>query len=416
MKNKLALNGGTKIINSDDSKFIWPEISNETKKYVLNQLDENISIYNRSGIIERLEEKLKEYHNVKHAILTNSGTSALHSMYVGENFKEGDEVLVPAYTFYATVTPLFFTGATPVLVDCDKNGNLDFKDLENKITSKSKGVVVTHMWGVPADMENIKHVANKNNLSLMEDGSHAHGASYHGQKIGTFGNSSAFSMQGQKTLTGGEGGFLLTKDDEVFYRALLLGHYNKRCKLEIPKDHGLSKFSTTGMGLKLRSHPLANAIAEQQFEHLEEILNGRRKIAKYMIDSLKDLRGIELPIFDESIQPSWYAFIIKYNSEELENLSREKFFEALQAEGLSEVDMPSSTCPLNYLPLFQNPGELFPNYMGKVIYAENDFPNATKFHSKLLKLPVWYSENDMKKVNAYIQGIRKVVENYKELL
>ena len=416
MGNKLAINGGEKTIVDNRPHFTWPEITEKTRYAVLQQLDDSISIYNRSGVIERLEGSLSEYHGVKHALLTNSGTSALHSMFVGEDFKEGDEVLVPAYTFYATVTPLFFTGATPVLVDCDKNGNLDPADLESKISDRSKGVVVTHMWGVPAQMDQIVEISQKNYLSLMEDGSHAHGATYNHQKIGTFGNSAAFSMQGQKTLTGGEGGFLLTNDDDVFYRALLLGHYNKRCKQEMPKNHDLYSLAVTGMGLKFRIHPLAATIADEQFQNLDDVLQGRREMAKYMIDSLKGMPGIELPEFDLNINPSWYAFIIKYKPDELDGLPRERFFDALQAEGLSEVDIPGSTCPLNYHPLFQNPSGVFPSYQGKVEYQKGDFPHAEEFHSKLLKLPVWHNEKHLKIVDLYINGIKKVINNYREVI
>jgi dTDP-4-amino-4,6-dideoxygalactose transaminase len=107
----------------------------------------------------------------------------------------------------------------------------------------------------------------------MEDGSYAHGATYKNKKVGTFGNSSAFSMQGKKTLTGGEGGFLLTNDENVFYRALLLGHYNKRCKQEIPNEHELYSLAVTGMGLKFRIHPVAAAIAEEQFQNFFNFFN-----------------------------------------------------------------------------------------------------------------------------------------------
>ncbi len=415
MKTKLAINGGEKTIQGDQGRFIWPELTERTKQRVLEQLAESISIYNRSGVIERLEDSLKDYHGVKHALLTNSGTSALHSMFVGENFGEGDEVLVPGYTFYATVTPLLFTNATPVLVDCDDNGNMCPSDLESKITKKSKGVIVTHMWGVPAQMKAISEIAQNNNLLLMEDGSHAHGATLNGKKVGSFGHSSAFSMQGQKTLTGGEGGFLLTDEDEVFYRALMLGHYNKRCKQEIPADHPLSIHSVTGMGLKFRIHPIAAAIAEEQLDNLDGILRGRREIAQYMINSLSGLPGLKLPRFEDSIKPSWYAFTIGYESDELGGLSRERFFEAVQAEGLMEVDIPGSTCPLNYHSLFQNPSRIFPKYDEKIKYVRGDLPNAERFHSRLLKLPVWHSEGHLKKVDLYIKGITKVIENHREI-
>lgn len=416
MGSKLAINGGEKAVNINRPHYIWPPITEKTRKAVLRQLSDSISIYDKSGIIKNLEDKFAQYHGKKHALLTNSGTSALYSMFVGADLKEGDEVICPAYTFYATVTPLFFTGAIPVLADSRDDGNVDPQDIERKITENTKAIIVTHMWGMPCDMDSIVKIAKQYNLMLFEDASHAHGATYKKRKIGTFGEASAFSLQAQKTLTGGEGGVLLTDNDEIFYRALLLGHYNKRCKKEIPEDHPLHQYAVTGMGLKLRIHPIAAAIADEQFDNLETILEGRRKIANRMIKELKDLSMIEVPNVSEDVEPSWYAFIMQYKPEELEGLPIEKFYKALQAEGCTELDRPGSTCPLNYHTLFQKPELLFPRYKGRISYRIGDFPTAERFHEHSLKLPVWHDPKDEEIVDAYIEAFKKVAENYKELL
>lgn len=217
-------------------------------------------------------------------------------------------------------------------------------------------------------------------------------------------------------MTGGEGGILLTDNDEIFYRALLLGHYNKRCKTEIPINDSLHQYAITGMGLKLRIHPIAAAIADEQFDNLEIILENRRKTANMMIEELRDLPGIEVPTIYKDIEPSWYAFIMQYRSEDLDGLSIEKFYKALKAEGCMELDRPGSTCPLNYNPLFQNPALLFPGYEGKVNYRMGDFPNAERFHEHSLKLPVWHDAKDEEIVRSYINAFKKVIENYHEVL
>ncbi|MGH3773348.1 MAG: DegT/DnrJ/EryC1/StrS family aminotransferase [Pseudonocardiaceae bacterium] len=108
-----------------------------------------------------------------------------------------------------------------------------------RITPKTTAIVVTHLWGIPADLEGLSALADKHGLALLEDGSHAHGATIGRQKVGTFGHSTAFSMNGPKPLSAGEGGFVLTDDDEIFYRVLLHGHYHKRCRYEIPASHTL---------------------------------------------------------------------------------------------------------------------------------------------------------------------------------
>lgn len=413
---KLAINGGTKVVDVNRKHFVWPPITENTKKAVIKQLEDSISIYDRSGIIEKLEDRFANYHNRKHSLLTSSGTAALHSAYVGVGLAHGDEVICPAYTFFATVTPILFTGAIPVLVDSKSDGNIDPTDIARHITRNTRCIVVTHMWGLPCDMKPILDIAKAHNLSIIEDASHAHGATYYGNLVGTFGDVAAYSLQAQKTLVAGEGGVLLTDNDEIFYRTLMLGHYNKRCKSEIPKSHPLHEFSVTGMGLKLRIHALGAAIADEQFDNLELILESRQSFADKMRERLGNLPGIRIPLFDENIKPSWYAFILQYVAEELEGLSIERFYQALIAEGCLELDRPGSTCPLNYHPLFQKPEVLFANYKDRFSYRPGDFPGAEKFHENSLKLPVWHLPEDEKIMNLYVQAFEKVIENYKDLL
>ena len=415
-KSKLAILGGPKTIIIKSPHIIWPVITKSTKLAVEKQLEQTISIYNRSGIIEKFEDKFSNFHKKKYALLTSSGTSAIHTMYIGANIKPGDEVICPAYTFFATVTPLFSIGAKPVLCDSDKSGNIDPNKIEKLITKKTKGIVITHMWGIPCEMNKIVSICKKYNLLLFEDCSHAHGATYKNKLVGTFGDVAAWSLQGQKIITGGEGGILLTNDKEIYYKSLLFGQYNKRCKQEIPAKHPLYKYSTTGMGLKLRSHPLAIAIAYEQFQLLEKWLKQKRSFAKKMINKLESLPGIYPPKVDKTTNPSWYAFLFRYKKEELGNISIEIFFNAIQAEGCLEADRPGSTCPLNLLPLFQTPSKLFPNYSDKDFYKKGDFPVAENFFQNTIKLPVWPFSKDEKLIDKYLEAIIKVVKNYKDLL
>jgi len=410
----LAITGGPKTIVTDSKHYVWPEISDKTKAAVLRQLDESISIYDRSGIIKKLEDRIATYHGKKHALLTNSGTAALHSMFAAAGLQDDDEVICPAYTFFATVTPLFSTGAIPVLADCRSDGNIDPADITRRITKKTKAIVVTHMWGLPCEMDRITDIARENGLMLLEDASHAHGARYQGNIAGTFGDAAAFSLQAQKTLTGGEGGVLVTDNDELFYRALLFGHYNKRCKQEIPRDHPLYQFAITGMGLKLRIHPLAAAVADEQMDNLDSILDGRRKCASKMTEAINDIPCLEAPRVPDGAEPSWYGFVMRYKPEAADGLPVDTFFKAAQAEGCIELDRPGSTCPLNQHALFQRPEELFPRYAGKLSYRPGDFPAAEEFHKQSLKLPVWHGGTGL--ASLYIDALKKVFVNRKELL
>jgi perosamine synthetase len=180
-KEKLAILGGPKTIKTKLPHFVWPPINTGVEKSVIKQLYKSIPIYDRSGIFKDFEDTFAKYHRRKYALLCSSGTVAIHSMFVAVGFKEDDEVICPAYTFFATVTPLLFTGAKPVLCDIDENGNIDPQEIKKKITLKTKGVIVTHMWGIPCEMGEIVKICKENNLILLEDCSHAHGAKYKGK-------------------------------------------------------------------------------------------------------------------------------------------------------------------------------------------------------------------------------------------
>ncbi len=414
---KLAIAGGEKTFTLQGPHYVWPPITKTVERAVLKQLHTNISIYDRSGIFEEFENAYSVYHKRKYALLCNSGTTAIHSMFVAADFKEGDEVICPAYTFFATVTPLLFTGAKPVLCDCDVNGNIDPQEIEKKITSKTKGVVITHMWGIPCQMDAITKICKKYKLLLLEDCSHAHGARYDGKTAGSFGDMAAWSLQGPKNVSGGEGGIFTANNEEFYYRALLLGHYNKRCKQEIPTTHRLSRYATTGMGLKYRAHPLAVAIAFETFKKLDTHLSARNRYAQKIINTLKNTTGLVPPQISDKIQPSWYALVFQYKPEAFQDLPIEIFFKAIHGEGLTEVDRPGSTSPLNLLPLFQNPGELFPAYRKNPFsYSSGEFPNAERFYQNAIKLPVWSERQHARTVEAYSNGIKKVADNYGQLL
>jgi dTDP-4-amino-4,6-dideoxygalactose transaminase len=416
-KSILAIKGGKKTIKANGPHYIWPPISKSTDGNVLRQLHKSISIYDRSGIFSEFEDVFARMHQRKFALLCSSGTLAIHSMYVAAGFSFGDEVICPAYTFFATVTPLLHTGAKPILCDSNETGNIDPEEIEKLITPRTKGVVVTHMWGIPCQMKKISDICKRHNLLLLEDCSHAHGAIVDDKPVGSYGHLAAWSLQGPKNVSGGEGGILTMDDAEFYYKSLLLGHYNKRCKQEIPSNHPLYKFSTTGMGLKYRAHPLAISIALENLLKLKEYKKVRSYFAEKIINELSSLDAISAPQYNLGTEPSWYGLVFQYKKERLRGLPINKFFEALKAEGLVEVDLPGSTAPLNLLPLFNEPQSLFPVYLKDPFsYKEGDFPVAESFYRNAIKMPVWANASDEKMVDLYIEGIKKVIKNYTDLL
>jgi perosamine synthetase len=406
---RLAVHGGEPAVTAPAPHYRWPLITDDTRRAVLRQLDEGISLYDRSGVVARLEERLEAELAVPHALLFNTGTSAILAMFVGAGLGPGDEVLCPDYTFFASNSPIFFTGATPILVDCDATGNLDPERARELVTARTKAVVVTHLWGFPCNMDPLVELCREHGLLLLEDISHAYGATWKGQPVGTFGAAAALSLQAHKTLTGGEGGVLLTRDDELFYRALALGHYTRRCLQEIPAAHPLHAYGVTGMGLKLRIHPIAAAIAEQQLDTLPAVLAGRRRCARRMCRELAAIPGIELPPIPEHAEPNWFGLVFHLARDLFSRGDGGDVFAALVAEGCSALDHPKITAPVHRLPLFREPGRVWPGY-GSL--PERQFPGAEDFFARAWKLPVWHREEDDALVDQYLEAIRKVMHHF----
>lgn len=376
-------------------KHTWPRISDNTKNAIIHQIDKGeISIYDRSGIFETFENEFAASLNRKYGLVVSSGTAALHTAMVACGFANDDEIICPAYTFFATVTPIFQTGAIPILCDAGTDGNIDPTKIEALITSKTKAIIITHMWGIPCDIDAIMALCRQYNLLLIEDCSHAHGALYKGQSVGSHGDIAAFSLQGQKIVTGGEGGILVTNNTEMYERSLLFGHYNKRSRQEIRKNSPYYDYAVTGFGLKLRAHPFAVAMMHEQFSHLPAWHATKHKNALYLSRQLSVYPQLELPqIADQDTEPSWYAYTFKIKKDSL-TISTKEFCQKLIEAGILDADMPGSTCPLNLHKLFQEPGLLFPNYNGKIAYKKGDFPTGETFFEQAIKLPIDTLESD----------------------
>ena len=409
MKN-LAIDGGEAVMQQIEGKFVHPKITSSLINTVTKQLKDTISIYDNSNIFKTFESNFKNYLHSNYALVTSSGTAAIWSLYDAIGLKKGDEVICPIYTFFATVSPILQTGAVPVFVDCDENGNIDYTKIEEKITSKTKAIMVVHMWGYPAKMDKIREIADKYDLYLFEDCSHAHGGSYMGKKLGEWGDASAFSLQGNKIITGGEGGILITNDKYIYKNALLLGHYNKRCIQEIDKTSIDYKFAVTGKGMKLRAHPLAISIANHLLNNLDEMNYYKKCYADMFDNCIKEIEGLSTITYDSNSCPSFYAYIIKYDESKF-TVNREQFVKALHAEGCCEFDIPDSTTSLANFELFKNPSYFFPSYDQSLI--EGEYINADKFAGEIIKLPVWYDKDDWMVVYKYCEAIKKVARFYR---
>ncbi len=259
-----------------------PKMSGNERKYVLDCLDTN-SISSNGKYIPAFEQAFAAFCGVKHAITTNNGTTALHLAMVALDLKPGDEVIIPTVTYIATANAVRYCGATPVLVDsCFGTLNIDPAIIEQKITSKTRGIIPVHLYGYPADMQAINKIAKKHGLWVLEDAAEAHGAEVSGRKVGSLGTCAAFSFFGNKILTTGEGGMVTTNDDEL------------AVKLRLYRGQGMDvnrRYWFPVIGYNYRMTNIQAALGLAQLEQVERALTDRKVLAKRYNVALSHLQN-----------------------------------------------------------------------------------------------------------------------------
>lgn len=323
-------------------------------------------------------------------------------------------MIIPVYIFHATCSPAVHFGITPVFCESLRDGTISPTAIADALTPKTKAVVVCHVWGIPCDMEAIcSSLEQWPGVLLIEDCSHAHGAKNNGKAVGTFGDGAAWSLQGQKIVTGGEGGITVTKHADFHYRMLIFGHYNKRCKVEIPADHHLRQIQldwrwpqkTARIRWRLLLPSTSSASSEistlaNQFMHV----NWHRS---WLVS-----RSWKCP---SSSQPNRlvcirHAFQSRRSTHGLDARSLGP------STALSDVDIPKSTGLLHREPLFNKPWAIFPHlYLAQeysVDFASEDDTTARQFYDEATKLPVYATKDDQAATNRYIDAIMEVATNW----
>ncbi len=411
----LALFGGPKAVPVPYAEP-WPVVTDEEIDAVVGLMKaRELSIPVGTGIIKEFEQAFARYLGVGHALVQNSGTSTLHAAYWAIGIGPGDEVLVPTYTWPTTATAVVLASGIPVFCDIDrKTLTISPEDVERKITPRTKAIAVVHMWGHPAEMDEILAIARRNSLAVVEDASHAHGATYRRQKVGTFGDVACFSLQASKMVVGGEAGIAVTENPEYFDRMLALGHMGGRIERDTVADT-YKVYAHTGFGPKYRAHPLAVAIANVQLRHLDEWIALRRRNLDYLTASLTGLSGIEPPFTAPHVtRGAWYGYRLLLDSTALGGVSLGRFVEALRAEGVDAA--PERYWLLHQEPLFQG-ADLYEHTCGyrwpfahwsRPASRPGEFPVAEDIFPRLIALPTFTAPcQDI--LDQYAAAFRKVI-------
>ena len=286
-----------------------PWIDNEEKQEIIKVIDENaLTSAARDGgkRVQEFESSLRTFLNVKHVISVNSGTAALHAALLALDIKTGDEVLLPSFTFVATANAVVASGAKPVFVDINtKDYTIDLHDLKKKISKKSKAIIPVHLYGHPADLTELNEIANQYSIYIIEDACQSLGSTYKNKQTGTFGTMGCFSMYASKVLTAGEGGAIVTNEDEI------------ADTLKMIRNHGMVEgYDTRRLGLNYRLPELSAAIAKIQMRKLKTILDRRRRnsiLLSNLLETILKKYNIKIPQEDQIKKFNWYLYTLAFH-------------------------------------------------------------------------------------------------------
>jgi len=336
----LAIRGGAPVRTKAFPS--WPERSDR-------QVEMMMDVYNsphwgiHSPHIRRFEEEFAKFHHAKYAQSVCNGTWALWAAYKAVGLGAGDELIVPPYTFIATASAALMANAVPVFVDIDPaTYNIDASKIEAAITDRTKAIVAVHIAGSPANMDPIMAIARKHDLAVIEDAAQAHGAEWRGRRVGAIGDIGTFSFQSSKNMCAGEGGICISDNEKLIDGV----HSHVNCG----RVRGGKWYEHHVLGSNSRLPAICAGILLAQFEQIEDQMRRRERNACALTGMLKDIHGIEpLKLHDGATRSAWHLYIFKYKKEAFGGVSRDRFLEALTAEGIP--------CMSGYVPLYRE--ELF---------------------------------------------------------
>ena len=330
---KLAIFGGPKAV-SLKYRERWRTVRlNDIMRIARRAWRQETTSFNRSGPFGLLEDKFCTLTGSKYALAMNSGTATLHSAYFAVGVKPGDEVIIPSYTFVASASPILQVGGVPVFCEIDERTlTADPDDVERRITPRTRAICAVHIWGNPARIDRFVDIAKRHNLALIEDCSHAHGATYKGKPIGSWGDIGCFSLQSTKAVSAGEGGIAVTDDPVLYDHMLLLGHYGRS---STDQAAGTFDVDNLNVGLKFRPHLYGVELALGGISRLAGLNKRRRTNYALLGEALEGCRAVEtIDSYPEAVRGGFLEFIVRFNPEHAGGWNRGAFVKAAREEGV----------------------------------------------------------------------------------
>lgn len=365
-----------------------PAISKNALKYVTDCIKTGW-VSSSGKYIKDFEEKFAKFLGVKHAITTTNGTTALHLAFLVLGIKKGDEVILPSHTMMSSAAAIVYTGATPVLVDVERDSwNMDVSQIEKKINKRTKAIMPVHIYGHSVDMDPIIALAKKYHLYIIEDAAESTGAEYKGRLTGTLGDIGCFSFYANKIITTGEGGMMVTNNDKIANHARLL-----KDMAHSPQKRFLHK----EIGFNFRMTNLQAALGVAQLEEVKKYIQKKRWMAALYNKGLSKIKGLTLPM-----EHSWaknvywmYGILVENNF----GISRDEFMQKLSEKG---IDTRTFFIPMHRQPALKELG----------LFKGEKYPVSDEIGNRGLYLPsgLALTEKQIRIVCKTIKDIKNNVE------
>ncbi len=423
MGEKLAIMGGKRAV-PEGLERPWPIIMQDDIDAVTQVLNRGVLWGPDAPEKTALEKEWADYCGVKYCIVTNSGTSAMHACVAGVGVETGDEVIVPAFTFWATAQAVLCQNAIPIFVDIDPvTYNIDPKKIEEKITDRTRAIIVVHVHGLPCDMDEINSIAKRHGLKVMEDAAHAHGSEYRGKKAGNLGDMAMFSLNGTKNLPGGEGGFVTTNDPDLYEKARLVCMFGEK---KVPKGN-IRPYDAHTMGNNYRPVEMTCAFVRSQLRRLDEYNRLRIENVDYLNRELGRIEGIITPPEPTDSKNVYHIYRIKLDpgAAGYPDVDPEDFRWAVQnalfKEGVPVMEWHSFPVPGQKI--FQKLdayGKGCPWNCGHaregIRYDPNDYPQTQAMFASSFVLYTIYASNGIELMKYYAEAFHKVFDHLDEIV